>query len=254
MQFDFLTFLIVCPLVFAAGFVDAIAGGGGIISLPAFMIAGLPVHNALGTNKLAASFGATVSAVRYGMQGYIKYAQVLPAVVFAYAGSSLGSKCALLIDERIFKFIMLAVIPATAAFLLFRKKIFDEKEPFTVPKTVLISCIASLTIGFYDGIYGPGTGTFLILLFTNAAHMKLTEANGAAKAINLTTNIASLIVYLLNGVVIFPLGLTAGCFNLVGSYLGTKCFDKGGAKTVRPIMLVVMALFFVKIITELITG
>ncbi len=251
MQLTLSMFLIVCPLVFLAGFVDAIAGGGGIISLPAFMIAGLPVHNALGTNKLAASFGATVSAVRYGKQGYIKYKQVLPAVLFAYAGSSLGSRCALLIDERVFKFIMLVVIPVTAAFLIFRKKIFDEKEPFDVKKTVLISCAVSLVVGFYDGIYGPGTGTFLILLFTNLAHMKLTEANGAAKAINLTTNIASLVVYIINGVVIFPLGLAAGAFNLVGSYLGTKCFDKGGAKVVRPIMLGVLAAFFIKIITEL---
>lgn len=251
MQLTLSMFLIVCPLVFLAGFVDAIAGGGGIISLPAFMIAGLPVHNALGTNKLAASFGATVSAVRYGRQGYIKYKQVLPAVLFAYAGSSLGSKCALLIDERVFKFIMLVVIPVTAAFLIFRKKIFDEKEPFDAKKTVLISCAVSLAIGFYDGIYGPGTGTFLILLFTNIAHIKLTEANGAAKAINLTTNIASLVVYIINGVVIFPLGLAAGAFNLVGSYLGTKCFDKGGAKVVRPIMLGVLCAFFIKIIIEL---
>lgn len=251
MQLSFITFLIVCPLVFLAGFVDAVAGGGGIISLPAFLLAGLPVHNALGTNKLAASFGATVSAVRYGKQGYIKYLQVIPAVLLAYAGSSLGSRCALLIDERIFKFIMLVVIPVTAAFLIFRKKIFEEKEPFSVKKTVSVACIASFFIGFYDGIYGPGTGTFLILLFTNAAHMKLTEANGAAKAINLTTNIASLLVYILNGVVIFPLGLAAGAFNLVGSYLGTKCFDKGGAKVVKPIMLCVLAAFFVKIIVEL---
>lgn len=252
MQLTVSMFFVVCPLVFLAGFVDAIAGGGGIISLPAFLMSGMPVHNALGTNKLAASFGAAVSAVRYGKQGYIKYKQVLPSIVFAYIGSSLGSKCALLIDERVFKFIMLVVIPVTAAFLIFRKKIFDEKEPFSVKKTVLISCAVSLAVGFYDGIYGPGTGTFLILLFTNSAHMKLTEANGAAKAINLTTNIASLVVYLVNGVVIFPLGLAAGAFNLVGSYLGTKCFDKGGAKVVRPIMLGVLAAFFIKIITELV--
>lgn len=254
MQLTFSTFLIVCPLVFLAGFVDAIAGGGGIISLPAFLIAGLPVHNALGTNKLAAAFGATVSAVRYGKQGYIRYKQVLPAVLLAFAGSSLGSKCALLISDRVFKYVMLAVVPLTAAFLLFRKKIFDEKEPFDVKKTVLISCAASLCVGFYDGIYGPGTGTFLILLFTGAAHMKLTEANGAAKAINLTTNLAALAVYLFNGVVLYPLGLVAGAFNLLGSYLGTKCFDKGGSKIVRPVMLCVLAAFFVKIITELIRG
>lgn len=251
MNLTFSVFLTVCPLVFLAGFVDAVAGGGGIISLPAYLLAGLPVHNALGTNKLSAVFGATVSAFRYGRQGYIRYTQVLFSVVCAFAGSFSGAKCAILIDDGIFSRVMLFVIPLTAAFILFRKKVFDEKEPFGTKKTVLIASITALLVGFYDGIYGPGTGTFLIILFTNAAHMKLTEANGAAKAINLTTNIASLIVYAISGTVLVLLGITAGAFNLLGSYLGTKCFDKKGAKSVKPIMLFVLAAFFIKTAFEL---
>ncbi len=105
-------------------------------------------------------------------------------------------------------------------------------------------------IGVYDGFYGPGTGTFLILLLTGVAHMKLKEANGIAKAINLTTNISSLSVLLLYGKVILPLGLSAGLFSIAGNYIGTRFFDRGGARLVRPVILLVLVIFFIKVLTE----
>ena len=108
----------------------------------------------------------------------------------------------------------------------------------------------ALIVGAYDGFYGPGTGTFLILLLTGLAHLCLAEANGIAKVINLSTNIAALTVYLFNGKVIFPLGLTAGCFSIAGNYIGTRFFAKGGAKSVKPIILIVLAIFFIKVLTE----
>ncbi|MDO5445190.1 MAG: sulfite exporter TauE/SafE family protein [Eubacteriales bacterium] len=252
MNISFTTYLIVCPFVFLAGFVDAIAGGGGIISLPVYMIAGLPVHNALATNKLSSSFGSATATYRYWKSGYIKWKQTIFCIVCAFAGSSLGAKCALMIDDRFFRIIMLIVIPVTAAFLLFRKGVLNEKEPYGLIKTIIISCIIAFFIGFYDGIYGPGTGTFLLILLTGTARITLREANGTAKAINFASNISALTVYLLNSAVIFPLGLAAGAFNLAGSYLGTKCFDKGGVKIVKPVMFFVLAVFFIKIIVELI--
>ena len=251
MNLSFKQYLIICPLVFLAGFIDAIAGGGGLISLPAYLISGLPVHNALGTNKLSSSFGSATSTLRYSQMGYIKWKDTVCCIIFAFAGSALGAKCALLISEKIFKMIMLAVIPLTAAVLVFRKNVFDEKEPFSRLKTIILSCLIAFLMGIYDGIYGPGAGTFLLLLLTGLARLPLNEANGTAKAINFSTNIAALAVYIKNGVVLFPLGLLAGLFNLSGSFLGTRFFRKDGIKAVRPVIFAVLIIFFLKIIIEI---
>ena len=179
MEISIIQYLIVCPLVFLAGFVDAVAGGGGLISLPAYLIAGFPVHFAIGTNKVSSAMGTTL-------------------------------------------------------------------------KTTLLSCTIAFIIGAYDGFYGPGTGTFLILLLTAAAHMPVTEANGVSKAINLATNISALVVFLINGKVIFAVGLVAGLFSIAGNWLGSSFFKKGGSKAVKPIMICVLVIFFVKVLGEVI--
>ena len=112
----------------------------------------------------------------------------------------------------------------------------------------------ALLIGLYDGFYGPGTGTFLILMLTGLAHLTLASANGIAKVINLTTNLSALVVFFLNGKVLLLLGLVAGCFSILGNYIGTQCFDKGGAKAVKPLMIVVLCIFFIKVLWELLGG
>lgn len=245
-------YLIVCPLVFIAGFVDAVAGGGGLISLPAYMLSGIPVHMAIGTNKLSSGMGTALATFRYARSGYIRWKLAIYCVISALIGSACGAELALLIDDGVFKIIMLVILPLTAAYVLSGKALAAGEEKGALPQweVTLISMVVALVIGAYDGFYGPGTGTFLILLLTGLAHMRLSEANGIAKAINLSTNVAALTVYLLNGKVIFPLGLTAGCFSLAGNYIGTRFFAKGGAKAVKPIILIVLAIFFVKVLTE----
>ncbi|MGL6105207.1 sulfite exporter TauE/SafE family protein, partial [Romboutsia sp.] len=126
----------------------------------------------------------------------------------------------------------------------------NEVEDFSSKKTFYYSLPISFFIGMYDGFYGPGTGTFLILLLTGVAHMKLNEAAGITKVINLTTNITSLVIYFLNGKVFVVIGLVAGCFGVLGNYLGTKYFSDKGAKGVKPIILVVLSIFFVKLLIE----
>ena len=251
MELTITHFLIVCPLVFLAGFVDAIAGGGGLISLPAYMLAGVPAHMALGTNKLSATFGAVISAWRYSKKGYTPLKLSLYCVVCALLGSAAGARLALLVSDRYFKIVMLVLLPVTG-FLVTRKKAFDHsKPPLSEKRTILLGMIISLGLGLYDGFYGPGTGTFLILLLTSLAHLKLNTANGVAKAINLATNIAAAAVFLTNGSTLYLLGLGAGLFSIAGSYAGTVCFEKGGAKIVRPVMIMVIILFFVKVMSEL---
>lgn len=248
-----LPYLIVCPLVFLAGFVDSIAGGGGLISLPAYLIAGIPVHMAIGTNKLSAWMGTALATYRYGKTGYIPLRYVPFAVVFALLGSGIGAKLALLLDDGVFRIIMVFILPLTAAYVLFGKGISTsenaEEPPFL--RTLLIAVCIAFFIGMYDGFYGPGTGTFMILFLVGAAKMRLSEANGLSKVMNLSTNIAALTVYLINGKVIYPLGLTAGAFCLLGSHLGTRLFAKNGVKIAKPIILTVLAVFFVKTVAEL---
>lgn len=250
MSTTLLQYLIVCPLVGLAGFVDAIAGGGGLISLPAYLIAGLPTQAALATNKMSACMGATIAAGKYAKSGFIPWKTAIPCVVFAMLGSNLGARIVLLIDDYYFKRLMLVILPLTAIYIYRSKVMAQERPALPFWQTALIGSAVSFAIGVYDGFYGPGTGVFLILLLTSLAHYGLKEANGLCKAINWTTNVSSLAVFLMNGRVLLPLGLTAGLFSIAGSYLGARTFEKKGAQSVKPLMLVVVAIFFVKVLVE----
>lgn len=254
MQLTWTMFLIVCPLVGLAGFVDAVAGGGGLISLPAYILAGLPSHFAIGTNKLSAGMGTALATFRYAKKGYIKWKLSAVCVVCALAGSALGSKLALMIDDRVFKIMMLVILPIVACYALFSKSLKSEKPELPPLQTYLISAVTALVLGAYDGFYGPGAGTFMLLSLTGAAHLPIKRANGTMKTMNLASNIASLTVFFFSGKVLVLLGLAGGCFSILGNYLGTKLFASKGAKAAKPIMLCVLAIFFVKVITELIGG
>ena len=129
----------------------------------------------------------------------------------------------------------------------------DNKEDLGFARTVVIACAVALTVGAYDGFYGPGSGTFMLLLLAGAAHMKIQEANATAKVINLCTCISSLAVYLINGQVLIILGLAAGLTSTIGAWIGTKMFDRDGSGIVKPIIILVISIFFIKIIIELIS-
>lgn len=249
-------YLIACPLVFLGGFVDSIAGGGGFISLPAYIISGLPIHMAIGTNKLSSAMGTSLATYRFAKKGYINLKIAISCGVCALIGSMMGAKTALLIDDKIFKLIMLAILPITGLYVIFNKSLEKNNKEydndFSYNKTLVIGMIIALIIGFYDGFYGPGTGTFLMISLTSLAHMTLNESAGITKVINLTTNITSLTVFLLNGKVMLTMGLIAGCFGIAGNYIGTNLFSEKGSKIVKPLMLLVIIIFFFKILTEII--
>lgn len=243
-------FLIVCPLVFIAGFIDAVAGGGGLISLPAYLISGLPAHTAIGTNKLSSGMGTAIATWQYWKSGFIPWKEASICCIVALGASSLGANLTLLLDEGIFRIILLIILPVTAAYLLLHKDFGKVTTEYSKTKTLLLSILVAFVIGVYDGFYGPGTGTFLILLLTGFAHMKLDTANGIAKSINLATNVACLVVMLFNGKVYILLGLVAGCFSICGNYIGTHFFKKGGARIAKPVILVVISIFYIKTLLE----
>ncbi|MEE8815862.1 MAG: TSUP family transporter [Lachnospiraceae bacterium] len=242
------TFLIVCPLVFLAGLVDSIAGGGGLISLPAYLIAGLPVHGAIATNKMSSSCGTFTTTVRFLKHGLVNIRIAIPTVIAAIVGSSLGARLSLHLPEDILRRILLFVLPVVAFFVLNPKLFKDREESKTqvTGKTIAIAVLAAFLIGMYDGLYGPGTGTFLIIAFTVFAKLSIRTANAQAKCINLASNITALVLFLLSGSVIVPLGLAAAACNVAGNLIGSGIVMDKGAQVVRPIILVVLVLLLLR--------
>ncbi len=243
-------FLIVCPLVFLAGFVDAIGGGGGLISLPAYLIAGLPAHQAIATNKLSSTCGTSLTTFRFARQKLINWRMALPAMATALAGSYLGAHLSLMVDSRILTKVLYVILPLTA-FLVFRKDALKDAGSAQPPsrKTMILAAVISFVIGIYDGFYGPGTGTFLIIAFSLFAKMDVHGANGLCKAVNLTTNATSLAVFLMSGQVLMTLGLAAAACNMAGNWLGAGMAMKAGTKITRPIILFVLVLLFIRVVT-----
>lgn len=249
MTLSFKTFILVCPMVFLAGLVDAISGGGGLISLPAYTFAGLPIHNAIATNKISSCMGTTIATGSYIRKKFIPWKLVPLCVAAAFAGSSLGANLALLLTDRYFRMVLLVLVPFVAFYVLKSKNLSDSGEEIVLTgKHIVLSTLIAFVIGVYDGFYGPGTGTFLILLLTAATHMSLKKANGLTKVINWTTNVAALTVYLLNGKAILILGLIAGAFNIGGALIGANMFAKNAGKYTRPFLMVVLVLFYIKLI------
>ncbi|MBQ0004299.1 MAG: TSUP family transporter [Clostridiales bacterium] len=246
-----MTFVIVCPLVFLAGFVDAIGGGGGLISLPAYIIAGLPTHLAIGTNKLSNCCGTAIATGRFIRNGMVNFRLGIPSIVAAIAGSYAGAALSVRGDEQIMQYVLLVILPLTAVLVL-NKKLFPAEEserPLELTGRIYaVVCIAAFIIGIYDGFYGPGTGTFLIVAFTVFGKMSTRHANGQAKIINLTTNVTALVVFLLNGQVAVILGLAAAACNMLGAYIGSGLVMEKGAGIVRPSVILVLILLLVKII------
>lgn len=244
---DLYTFLISCPLVFLAGFVDAIAGGGGFISLPAFLISGLPSLAALGTNMLASFPGTTYTTYKYAKLGYINFKRALFAVISVFIGSAIGAKLALIIPDREFKIAMLFVLPITLYIILKHKNVTGENTKISEWLLVLLCALVAFILGIYNGIYGPGTGTFLIIGFCLVAKFTLQSANGLAKAVNLSADIGALFIFLSSDSVVISLGITAAIFGILGNYLGTKFFFKKGDFGTKPIMIFVLIIFIAKV-------
>lgn len=249
-------FLIVCPLVFLAGFVDAIGGGGGLISLPAYLMAGIPAHFAVGTNKLSSAMGTTVATLEFARSGYIRLKLAFFSVLAAIVGSSFGANMALHVSEYYFRLILLIVLPLTALYLLLNKHALNSKLADSAKLTVsqfVATLFISVSLGAWDGFYGPGTGTFLILTLVGIAHLPINLAAGNTKVINLTTNVTALAVFLLNDKVLILLGLTAGIFSIVGNFLGASYYKKFGSAIARPIIIVVLLIFFAKTIWQFVS-
>lgn len=262
------TLLLVCPLVFLAGFIDSIAGGGGVISLPAYLAAGLPPHLAAGTNKCSAMFGTSVAAWKYRAGGHMKASEAALAAALALPGAWIGTRIALSLNPAVLRGAMLVVIPLVAVFMAFRgrnrggevatiglSERYRNRFPGKIRSARALELILPAGIGFaiglYDGLIGPGTGTFLILAFSALLGRTLVVSSGNAKLVNLASNVISGIVFFMSGKVWIALAIPAACCTIAGGWLGSHLAVRNGAKVIRPVMFIVLAILFVKIALDL---
>ena len=244
--------LIVCPLIFLGSFVDSVAGGGGIITLPAYMLAGLPIHTAAGTNKLVAIFGSVTASAKYLRTGNVVIRVAILSAIGSLIGGVIGTRLALLIQESTLELIMMIVLPVVAVFLSFNKSFGMDRKPRNFSTTVECSAAFAigLIIGCYDGLIGPGTGTFLIICFSGILGLDLLVSGGCAKVSNLASNLASGIVYLFNGKAMYSILLPAALCSILGGWLGSRFAIKGGSKRIKKVMFLVLALLFAKMIYD----
>jgi len=246
--------LIVCPLVFMAGFIDSVAGGGGLISVPAYLIAGLPTHLAMGTNKFVMSFGTGVACFKYLKSGKVMLKVALISAFGCIIGSAIGTKLALLLDADKLRWLLLVALPLVAVFLSFNRQLgHDDAAPKALsPARFTITALGiGITIGCYDGLIGPGTGTFLILGFSSLLGLDLLTSSGCAKVSNLASNLTSMVLYLSAGKVWLALAGPAIVFCIAGNYAGAQYAIRGGSTKVRSVIYVVLALLFIRTIYDL---
>lgn len=251
MELSLKMILIVIVGIFLGSFMDAIAGGGGIITLPTYLLAGLPTHLALGTNKFSACIGTFFSTGRFIRSKNVDWGLGIPSVALAILGAHFGTKLQLMIDEKYLKYLLLIVLPIVAFVVLRQRRLPEEKGDIDRRKQMAIVWSASLIVGAYDGFYGPGTGTFLLLIFCNLAKMDVRTAGGNMKLVNLSSNFGALVTSLMNGQVFIALGLIGAVSSIAGHYLGSGLAIKDGSRIVKPTVVIAVLLLAVKVLLEL---
>ena len=246
--------VIVCPLVFLGGVIDAVAGGGGLITLPAYLLAGLPAHLASGTNKCGNAFGTFLSTGRFLKRGDVHLPSAVAGAVGALVGAWGGTRLNLIVPEQILYYIMLAVVPVMAVFLVLKRDFGQEDRSHELGRLQIMAMALGigLVIGGYDGFFGPGAGTFLILAFTGLCRFDLLTASGNTKVANSASNLASLVTFALAGKVLWSVGIPAALCGIAGNYLGSSLALKGGAKVIRPMFFVVLGLLLARLVYGLI--
>lgn len=244
--------LLVCAAL-AAGFIDAIAGGGGLITLPSLLAAGLPAHLALGTNKGQGVFGSGSALLHFARAGRVDRARAPGAFAAGLLGSLAGAALVLAVSPEVLRPLVIVLLLAVAVFLTFRPPLGTSavKARFRGRAAVWVGTALAFTIGAYDGFFGPGTGTFLIIGYALLLGLPLTSASADAKVVNFASNVAAVAVFAARGVVIWKISLPMAAAQFVGGWLGVKVAMRGGDRLVRWVVLVVVLALVVKLAGDL---
>jgi hypothetical protein len=237
-----MTELVLVAAFFAAGFIDSVAGGGGLITVPTLLLAGLPPQVALGTNKLASTCGTTVALLNFTRSGMVAWRIAGVGIVFSLIGSAVGTRAVLAFSPEAAAKVIVALLPLGIAATLFPKGNGQARTDVTSFELAAVVPVVTFAIGFYDGFFGPGTGSFLILAFHLLLGMELTRASATAKVFNLTSNAASLAVFMAGGKVLYLVGLPLAAANIAGNYLGSRLAIRKGSGVVRACLSVSLTL------------
>ncbi|MFE8595345.1 TSUP family transporter [Archangium violaceum] len=255
MEVSALEIVLLCIAALTAGVVDAIAGGGGLVTLPALLATGLPPHVVLGTNKGQSVFGSFAALVRFYRAGLLN--KQLAAVTFpmGLVGSFMGAGLVLLMRPEVLKPVVLVLLVIVAAFLAFRRGPPPGERP-EPPRQRLLSlgAIIALLIGTYDGFFGPGTGTFLIIAFSGLLGHGLTRASADAKVVNFASNLAAVSLFAYRGLVLWYVALPMAAAQFTGGWIGAHLAVRGGDKLVRKVVLLVVTALVLKLGRDVLAG
>ena len=244
------TALLLVAASFLAGFIDSIAGGGGLIQLPALLI-GLPkseTAEVLGTNKLSSVFGTSTAAVLYRKQIKPDPKVLIAMGIPAFLGSAGGAVLASEIPTSSMRPMVLVLLIVVAIYTWFKPELGKFENLRHQPqRRVQIAAIAGVVIGFYDGIFGPGTGSFLMLILVASLGYAFITASAIAKVVNVATNVGAIMVFGINGAVIWQIGIILGVANISGAVIGARLAIKGGSTLVRKVFLLVTVALIVKV-------
>lgn len=246
-----LAVILFCAMAaFVAGFIDSIAGGGGLVTLPALMVAGVPTYNVLGTNKFQAALGTGVALGVFARGHYVLWRIALVSLPFCLVGAAAGSRLALAIDEVLLHKILVGLLPLAVIVTLLPKKERPgngEEALHRVAFKILLP-ILSFVLGLYDGFFGPGTGSFIIMAFHWILRIGLVESSATAKVLNLASNVGALVVFLVGGQVLWVLAVPMALASITGNALGSRLAIRLGEKAVRRFLVASLALLFATLV------
>lgn len=240
--------VILTVAAFAAGFVDSIAGGGGLITIPALLLAGFSPVAALGTNKLQGMFGSGSATIHYAANGQVDLRRQLPSALLALVGGAIGALLATVVPGDFLRALLPVLLIAIALYFAFKPNMGDvdraeRLSPFLFGLTIVPA------IGFYDGLFGPGTGSFLMLAFALAGYGVL-KATAHTKLLNFASNIGGFIVFAAVGVVYWKIGLMMGVAQFLGARLGASLAIRIGAKLIKPLLVIVCVALAIKLLAD----
>lgn len=238
---------------FIAAIVDAIAGGSGLITIPAYMLAGLDTHIVLGTNKFASVAGTSMSTFTFSKSNKIKWNLMLRLLPFSFIGAALGVNTVLLIDSTVLEPIIIAILIAVGVYTVYKKDIgltdyYDGYEKGELIKGIIFATI----LGFYDGFFGPGTGSILIFGLIKIFGFSFVNASANSKVLNLGSNFMSLVLFALNGKIDYLIGIPVGISMMLGGFTGSRMAIEKGDKFVKPIFIIMALAAAGKVFYEMI--
>lgn len=249
---DIILIVMACVAGFIAAMVDAIVGGGGLISTPALLALGLPTHVALGTNKFGSTMGAMSSTYHYFKSGNMNGKMLKYIIPFSIIGSAFGVVTVLGVDPEFLKKIIIGLVFLIGGYTIFHKTLgLEDHFKGLTRKNIALGMVLALTLGFYDGFFGPGTGSFLIFGLINIYGFDFVKASANTKVLNLSSNIMALSLFLLNGKVYFVIGIPMGISMMLGAKVGATMAIEKGAKFIKPVFVVMSLLLIIKMTFDL---